>query len=470
MLWLMDLVYFALLLVTAPIWLSRLILHRRKYRHGWAEKLFGLVPKRRSNAPCLWFHAVSVGEVNLLATLLAEVRRRFPEYEICLSTTTQSGMEVARKKYRDVLLFYCPMDFSWAVRRAMRRIQPDLLVLAELELWPNLIRAADECGTRVAVVNGRLSDRSFRGYRRIRFAFANTLRRIALVAAQDATTAQRFIALGVPPDRVVVTGSLKFDGTELNRHNPRTQRFRELAKIRNDEIVFMAGSTQKEEELLALRVFKELHDTFPQLRLIIVPRHPERFDEVAELLKQSGLPWERRSQLTEPSEATRSRGQGPDHFHRAVMPQQDRSVNSSPVLPRAPVLLVDTVGELSAWWGTAHIALVGGSFGSRGGQNMLEPAGYGAAVCFGPNTWNFRDIVAHLLDANAAVVVHNFEELRQFVRRCLEDPSYAATLGENARRLILTHRGATQRTADRLEELLRQTSSLATRPRLKRSA
>lgn len=469
MFWLMDLVYFVLLLVTAPIWVTRLVLHRRKYQHGWAEKLLGLVPCRNSNAPCIWFHAVSVGEVNLLATLLAEMRRRLPNYDICLSTTTQTGMEVAKKKYPELLLFYCPMDFSWAVRRAMRRIRPNLLVLAELELWPNLIRAADEYGARVAVVNGRLSDRSFRGYQRIRWVFAKTLRRIALVAAQDPTTARRFIELGVPPDRVAVTGSLKFDGTEFDRNNPRTQRLRDLARIRTDEIVFMAGSTQKEEELLALQVFQELRDAFPQLRLIIVPRHPERFDEVAKMLSQSGLPWQRRSQLIDPSETIRNRAQDPDHFYREVTPQQDHSVHSSTGFPRAPVLLVDTVGELTAWWGTAHIALVGGSFGSRGGQNMLEPAGYGAAVCFGPNTWNFRDIVAHLLNAKAAVVVHNFEELRQFVQRCLEYPDYAATLGENARKLILAHRGATQRTADCLQKLLGQSPASATPLRLKRS-
>lgn len=446
MLWLTDFVYFLVILATLPIWITRIILHPQKYRYGWLEKLLGLVPRRDSDAPCAWFHAVSVGEVNLLRPLLSEFRRRFPQYEIVLSTTTQSGMEVAKKRFPDLPVFFCPMDFSWAVRQAMRRIRPDLLVLTELELWPNLIRAARVHGAGVAVVNARLSDRSYRGYRRIRWAFRGTFKRISLVAAQDSTTAQRFVELGVSPSRVVTTGSLKFDGVELDRNNEATRRFRELAAIGSDEVVFLAGSTQKEEESLAIQVYKELRGEFPRLRLILVPRHPERFDEVAEMLNQSQLPWRRRSKLPGHTDVVPDRGKATDQTLE----------KESDDLPRTgrPIILVDTVGELSAWWGTAHIALVGGSFGSRGGQNMLEPAGYGAAVCFGPNTWNFRDIVGHLLKANAAVVVHDIDELRQFVRRCLEDPDYALALGENARNLILAHRGATQRTIEQLQKLL----------------
>ncbi|MGQ9504075.1 MAG: 3-deoxy-D-manno-octulosonic acid transferase [Thermogutta sp.] len=457
MFWLMDAVYLFILLATSPIWITRILLQRQKYRQGWAEKLFGLVPHRNQDKPCLWFHAVSVGEVNLLGPLLAEVRRRFPQYDVVLSTTTQSGMDVIRKKYGNLLAFFCPLDFSWAVRRAMRRIRPELLVLTELELWPNLIRAATECGAGVAVVNARLSDRSFQGYRRIRWFFSGVLRRIALVAAQDATTAQRFVELGVPPSRVVVTGSLKFDGAEFDRNNHATQRFRRLAQLKDDEIVFLAGSTQKEEEILALRVYQELAEKFPQLRLIVVPRHPERFAEVAGMLERSGLPWQRRSQLVESEDEESRRTLPLMGLSESISLKRGENGISDPSLSK-PIILVDSVGELAAWWGTAHIALVGGSFGSRGGQNMLEPAGYGAAVCFGPNTWNFRDIVAHLLKADAAVVVHNFDELRQFVRRCLEDPQYAAALGKNARALILAHRGATQRTVEQLQRLLRPSS------------
>jgi len=465
MFWLMDFVYFLVILVTSPIWISRFFFHPEKYRHGWSEKLLGLVPRRHSDTPCVWFHAVSVGEVNLLRPLLSEFRRRFPQYDIVLSTTTRSGMEVAKKRFPDLPVFFCPMDFSWAVRRAMRRIRPDLLVLTELELWPNLIRAASMSGAGVAVVNARLSDRSFRGYRWIRWVFRGTFDRMSLVAAQDSTTAQRFVELGVSANRVVMTGSLKFDGVELDRNNEMTRRFRELAAIGSDEVVFLAGSTQKEEETLAIQVYRELSWEFPRLRLIIVPRHPERFDEVAEMLNESQLAWRRRSELSNQTDVSQDRGGRKDQtLEKETEPSLSRSPQTSP-----PIILVDTVGELSAWWGVAHIALVGGSFGSRGGQNMLEPAGYGAAVCFGPNTWNFRDIVAHLLKANAAVVVHDLDELRQFVRRCLEDPQYVLGLGENARNLILAHRGATQRTIAQLQRLLEPSCTVVSQ-RVKQSA
>ena len=205
--------------------------------------------------PCIWFHAVSVGEVNLLAVLLKEVAQQRPDVECCISTTTITGYDLAKQKYSQHTVFYCPLDFSWAVRRAMRRIRPSLVVLAELELWPNLIRAANEHGAKVAIVNGRLSERSFRGYHRIRRWLRSTLNRIDVIAVQTPEYAERFRALGAPSDRVTVTGSLKFDGATADRDNPRTQKLRELAGIAADDIVFLAGSTQDPEERLGDRSF-----------------------------------------------------------------------------------------------------------------------------------------------------------------------------------------------------------------------
>ncbi|MEJ5339963.1 MAG: 3-deoxy-D-manno-octulosonic acid transferase [Thermogutta sp.] len=453
----MDLAYFAGLGLLSPIWVWRLLRHPQKYRQGWRAKLWGDVPPRENAQPCLWFHAVSVGEVNLLRPLLVEVQRRLPHVDIRLSTTTRSGFEVASKKYAELAPFFTPFDWSWAVRRAVERIHPSVLVLTELEIWPQLIAEAKNAGARVAVVNGRLSDRSFRGYRAAMPFLRSTFQKLDTVAAQDQRTAKRFIALGVPPDRVFVTGSLKFDGAECDRGNPHTQSLRELARIARDETVFLAGSTQEGEEAAALEVFRRLAPTFPHLRLILVPRHPERFDSVAELLRASGLPWLRRSELA-PDRSL------PVHWPHGQQteaePAFDRRshLHISSGSPRScslrPIILVDTVGELSAWWGLADIAFVGGSFGNRGGQNMLEPAGYGAAVSFGPNTWNFRDIVKSLLEAEAAVVVHDARELEAFVRRCLEDPTYANELGQRAQNLVLSHRGATTKTFEILRRLL----------------
>jgi 3-deoxy-D-manno-octulosonic-acid transferase len=421
--YLLNLIYLALVAAAMP-WLVWRSIRQGKYREGFAAKLFGRVPRRESDRKCVWLHAVSVGEVNLLGTLIGQIRDCRPEWECVVSTTTVTGMALARKKYADLCVFYCPLDFSWAVRAAMARVRPDLLVLAELELWPNLVRAARERGARVAVVNGRLSEHSFRGYRRIRGLVARVLKAIDLVAVQDETYAQRFRQLGARPETVRVTGSMKYDGAQTDRRNPDTERLRRLAGF-DDDLVFLAGSTQEPEEALALAAWQSLRAEWPALRLVLVPRHRERFEAVAKFLDGSGVAWQRRSKLE---------AEGPRAETR--------------------VLLVDAIGELGAWWGTARVAFVGGSLGSRGGQNMIEPAAYGAAVSFGPNTQNFRDIVAAMLAHDAAVVVRDGDELTAFVRRCLADPAYADALGRRAADLVRRQLGATGRTLDLLVALL----------------
>lgn len=425
--WLLNGIYVVVLVVASP-WIVWAAVTKGKHREGFAAKFFGRAGRRCSSAPCVWLHAVSVGEVNLLGTTLAQLRSSRPDCELVISATTKTGYDLACRKYgAEHTVFYAPLDFSWAVRRAMHRLRPNLLVLAELELWPNLIAAAKAAGAKVAIINGRLSDNSFRGYRRARWLVGPVLRQLDLIACQDATTAERFQLLGASPLTVTVTGSLKYDGAETNRHNPRTQQLRQLASIARDDLVLLAASTQAPEEEMILATYERLAPSNPRLRLIIVPRHPERFDEVARLLTESGHAWQRRSELSEaPAEP------------------------SSP----PPILLVDTIGELGAWWGVATIGFVGGSFGDRGGQNMIEPAAYGVATSFGPNTWNFRDIVAALLAADAARVVANQEQLDQFVAQCLTDGASAQALGERARAFVATQLGATERTAEQLRTLL----------------
>jgi len=529
MAYLLNLVYLALLAAAFP-WFVCQAIRKGKYREGFAAKFFGRVPRRRGDRRCVWLHAVSVGEVNLLGSLLHEIAREKPDWECVVSTTTMTGMALARKKYPHLAPFYCPLDFSWAVRTAMRRIRPDLLVLAELELWPNLVRAARRSGARVAVINGRLSERSYRGYRRLQPLLAGMLRRIDLIAAQDETYAARFCALGAAAESVHVTGSMKYDGAETDRNNPVTQRLRRLAGFAEDDVVFLAGSTQEPEEALALAAWRELSPRWPQLRLVLVPRHPDRFDAVARLLDASGVPWQRRTALEEPSLAatgnaapsligascagpiplgpippgpTSERTKEPTKAARSSAGGWSKGVAESGSGPipnrtcgdwphddraygnrtcddrdggdlacgarasgtrtcgdwagedsRSSVLLVDVVGELGAWWGTAQIAFVGGSMGTRGGQNMIEPAAYGAAVSFGPNTHNFRDIVAAMLARGAAVVVRDGEEMTAFVRRCLEDPAYRDRLGSRARALVAEQLGATRRTFGLLAPLV----------------
>lgn len=422
--YLLNLVYGIALTLTLP-WLVYQSIRTGKYREGLAARLLGRVPRRTSDRPCIWLHAVSVGEVNLLATLLDALRKQWPDWQCVVSTTTKTGYALACRKYPDLTVFYCPFDFTWAANAAVRRIRPACLLLAELELWPNLIRAAKRSGARVAVVNARLSERSFSGYRRVRWLLRPTLARLDLIAAQNREYADRFLALGASAGIVHVTGSLKYDGARTDRVNPATQRLAKLAGVESSDRVFLAGSTQEPEEALALAAFRNLCGQHPELRLVIVPRHPERFDDVAKLLTDSGQKWQRRTELDSRS---------PD--------------------PAARILLVDVVGELGAWWGTAHVGFVGGSLGNRGGQNMIEPAAYGVAVAFGPNTWNFRDVAAALIGARAAVVVHDGPELTAFVRRVLAVEEFGRGLGERAQLVVRTNLGATRRTVDLIEGAL----------------
>jgi 3-deoxy-D-manno-octulosonic-acid transferase len=443
--WLLNVAYLSAIALGLP-WIIWSMLFRGKYREGYAQKLFGCVPQRDGDGPCVWLHAVSVGEVNVLGTLIGRIEDRWPGAKLYISSTTKTGFDLARKKYARHSVFYCPLDFTWAVGRAMRRIRPDLLILAELELWPNLIRAARRHGAAVAIVNGRLSDKSFRGYWRIRPLAAGALRQIDVIAAQDETTAARFRALGAAAESVHVTGSMKYDGAETDRGNPATERLRQLAGIAQNDVVFLAGSTQAPEEELAIETYRALVREFPSLRLILVPRHPQRFDEVAELLDKSGLPWIRRSQLD---------AKGSGVFFRGPVPAGITKTLIAAKKDGRPLLLVDTIGELAAWWGLADIAFVGGSlFSTRGGQNMIEPAAYGAAVCFGPNTRNFRDIVHALRKADAACVVADGIELTAFVRRCLTDRTWAAELGNRAQALVHSQLGATERTLSLLAPYL----------------
>jgi 3-deoxy-D-manno-octulosonic-acid transferase len=302
-------------------------------------------------------------------------------------------------------------------------------------LWPNFLAAAKAHGVPVAVINGRLSPRSLRRYRKASSLARRVLACIDLVAAQTEEYAEAFRNLGVPANRVHVAGSVKYDGVETNRANPRTQ---ELARLfgledRSNNLIWIAGSTQDPEEKIVLEIYRRLQKEFPALRLFLVPRQKDRFEEVARLLERSRLPFIRRSQLVPPSPPL-----------------------SIAAFPR--LILVDTIGELAALWGLADIAFVGGSLdGRRGGQNMIEPAAYGAAVTFGPHVWNFRDTADRLLAAQAAIQIRDSGDLESTVRRLLQDSEERVKLGQNARALVLRQQGATARTMDCLDRLLATT-------------
>jgi 3-deoxy-D-manno-octulosonic-acid transferase len=323
------------------------------------------------------------------------------------------------------------------VRRALDRIRPSLVVLAELELWPNFIGLARRLGCAIAVINGRMSPRSLRGYRRIRPFMAWLLKKIDLLAVQNQDYAKRLLTLGAAAGRLHVTGSVKFDGVTTRRDNQKTKELGRLLGISRSRatahgprpsvpLVWVAGSTQEPEEEIVLGIYGRARQRFPGLRLILVPRHKERFDAVARLLERSGFPFVRRSRLIEPLA-------NPD-----------------------AIILLDTLGELSALWGLADLAFVGGSLTRRGGQNMIEPSGYGAAVTFGPHVWNFQDTADRLLECGGAIQAADAAELERETHRLLADAAARQHLGWAAQEFVQSQQGATDRTLALLDDLIRQ--------------
>ncbi|QDT39487.1 3-deoxy-D-manno-octulosonic acid transferase [Stratiformator vulcanicus] len=513
--YLFNLAYLALLLAVSPMLAYRAV-RQGKYRVGWGEKLFGRVPVRSGERPCLWIHAVSVGEVLLLPDLVERLRRERPNVEFVITTTTSTGRDVAVEKFPDDTVCFCPLDFSWAVNEAMLRIRPSALILSELELWPNLISIMADAGVPVAIVNGRLGEKSFRGYSRLGFILKPIVRRLSLVAAQTEQYAEHFRRLGVLAERVQVTGSLKFDRATPDRSNPLIDELRQVFDLVKEEPVWVAGSTKDPEEGMILGAYRNLLDEYPNLKLILVPRHRERFDEVASLIASKGFGLIRRSNLksgaggvspphlearpivASPVTATADDGDATGlnpckeqadsslrGRHAPGTPQETSLPNTSPqrkqgiplegsqdVLESCPanpslarrasgsgpcVRLLDTLGELSACWALADIAFVGGSMPGtgRGGQNMIEPAAYGVPLILGPNTQNFRDVVEQLKMADAVEFATDETELRERVAEVLCDRESASERGQRAAQVVAKGRGATERTVTLVTNLIR---------------
>ncbi len=448
--WILNAAYLFLLLAVSPMLLYRRLVYG-KYRDGLAQKLLGQLPSRDSSRPCLWLHAVSVGEVLQLRSVLSELQTQLPGWEFVISTTTSTGHAVAEKQFSGHRVCYFPLDFSWSVRRALTRTRPSAVVLVELELWPNFILAVAQAGIPLMLINGRISQHSYCGYRLLRPLIKRLLERFARLAVQTQTYADRFVDLGASADCIQVTGSIKFDRVEKFRQNEKTQELRHAFGLQDDEKIFIAGSTQAPEEQYALQTWLTLVDAHPDLRLILVPRHQERFEEVARLVTGRGLPLVRRSQMIRVDHgpnidfSNKDSSSGPNSIDETL---RDRSQEPP------PVLLLDTLGELSVCWGLADIAFVGGSLTNRGGQNMIEPAAYGATVLFGPNTKNFRDVVESLLEQNAAQVVSNAADLTCKVQYYLDHPLTAREQGRTAQRIVLSQQGATAKTVAMIMSML----------------
>ena len=432
---LLDLLYiFAGLLYLPFLCYQMLVL--KKNRRGWAER-FGAGPTPTGDGPRIWIHAVSLGEVNATKSLVEEIKRRRPDCQVIISATTDTGFAAAKRHYPDLVVFRYPLDFSWVVRRVLNRIRPAAIILMELEVWPNLIKMASDRRVAVCIANGRVTEeKSMRRFRKpvIRGLAQSMFSRIAWTAAQDKVYADRFVELGVAAGNVHVVGNLKYDTADLSDHIPGSQELAAAMGIDPGKPLVVAGSTGPGEEEMALAAYLKLREKRPDLQLAIIPRKPERFDEVAGLIASRGCECRRRSAL-------------PDG-HKPAPPSE-----------KPAVFLGDTMGELRKFYDLAAVVFVGRTLVPLGGSDPIEVAALAKPMCFGPFMENFADAERQLRAADAAVSIPRTADLPAALDRLFENIAEAAEMGQRARGVVQTNKGATAKTIDLLLGCLPGTAS-----------
>ncbi len=426
---LLDLLYGLAVCVLWPI-----LVYRRLTRgpgNAPFRELFGYVPSRPVSANCVWIHGVSLGEINATRTLVAELHQRAPDTVVVISSTTRTGLARARQLYPDLVTFRFPLDFSFAIRNVLKRVRPAIIVLMELEVWPNLIEIATQRRIPVVIANGRAT--AEKSVRRFNWPIIRTVARrmfaqIRWVGAQDETYASRFIELGVPKDRVEVTGSVKYDAADVGDHIPGQETLAQEMGLRLKQPIWVCGSTGPGEEELLLDAYARLLEHFNDLQLVLVPRKPERFDDVARLTVSRGFACLRRS---------------------TGAPTLPPDVNE----PR-PVFLGDTMGELRKFYALATVVFVGRTLVPLGGSDVMEAAGLGKAVIVGPHTDNFVDAVNLLIAAHGCRQLTSSDALPSAVTDLLRHPDRRDKMGAAGREAIISRRGATAQTITRLLDLM----------------
>jgi len=415
----------AVLVLGAPYWLVRMLTGGR-YRAGLAGRL-GRLPDRLRAAVAerevIWLHAVSVGEVLAATRLIEELKLALPGVVVAVSTTTETGQELAQRRFPEMPVFYLPLDFAFLMKRTLRVLRPRLVVLMESELWPNMIQECARAGVPMAVVNARISDRSFPRYLRLRRLWRPLLEQISMFLAQSEETAERLLRIGVRPERVQMTGNLKYDvQAEKDTAVVQLLRYHLPANVR----VLLCGSTLEGEETLLLAAWREIAAALPQAVLIVAPRHPARFAAVDTLLRETKRPVIRASGFVARPEA----------------------------IPPGGMVLLDTIGDLATACALADVVFIGGSLVPLGGHNPLEPAQFGVPVVMGRSYENFREIV-EAMRAEEAIRIVSAEELGPTLAKLLRDPAEARALGDRGRRVFTSRAGATRRVVEELMRLLR---------------
>ena len=382
--------------------------HSPDLRRNWRQRL-GFAPALE--APVIWVHAVSVGETIAAAPMVRRLLGRNPNATILLTAMTDTGLAQAQKMFGNQVQYaYVPYDTPGAVKRFLARVQPRILVIMETEIWPNLISQSRRAGVPVFLINARLSERSARGYERIRSLARPIMQSISWVAAQADQDAARFRRIGVATDKIAVTGSVKFDVDIEPRVREQAKRLRQQIGTRP---VWIAGSTHDGEDSQLLKTHQRLLEAVPEALMIIVPRHPERFELVANAIVNEGFSLAR------------------------------RSLNDSP--KGAQVYLGDTMGELMMLYGASDLAFIGGSLIERGGHNPLEPAAWGIAVVSGPHVFNFESIYQRLLEHSGVKIVDSAQQLARYLAQLLDDPKMLHESGQRALAVVESNRGALDR-------------------------
>ena len=387
----------------------------------------GSLLARLDGRPTLWIHAVSVGEAMAARPFVEALRVRYPRHQLIFSTVTTTGQQIASRFLTDRdLLLYWPLDVGFVLHKALDRFRPRALIVLESELWPNALRCCAQHEIPVIVINGRVSERSFQRYQRVRPLARRLVRHLHLALMQTDEDAQRLRALGLEDGRVRVTGNLKFDGATLAALPADESTLRRALGLEEQTPLLIGGSTHRGEETLLLDVYQRLRQDWPTLRLLLAPRHIERADEVDALIHAAGFAPLRYSQRTQSSSTT----------------------------GKIPVILVDTIGHLGQLYRLGTIVVIGGSFIKHGGQNPLEASAAGKAVLFGPHMFNFHEVAQQLVAAQAASQVHDGQALVAACRLWLRQPQQREAVGVRARALVEQQRGATQRTLDALGNVL----------------
>ena len=421
-------IYLLVAAAVAPVVVYRMARYKR-YRVGWVQR-FGKITRKNPAKKCIWLHAVSVGEVNATRTIIKELENKFSDFEIVISTTTDTGFARANALYAEKLqVFYFPLDLSCIMHRAFRNIRPAICLLMELEVWPNFVQIAQQLNIPVILVNGRISDKSFSRYKKIKPIAKRIFQKINLILAQTEQYAQRFKEIGASDKKIIITGSLKYDTAQITDKVEGADILAAQLKIENEKL-WVAGATGNDEEKILLDVYQSLKQQaqFNDLRLVIVPRKPERFDEVAQLIEQAGFNLIRYSRVKE--------------------------AKAPPPADKQAVILGDTMGDLRKFYSLATIIFVGRSLVPMGGSDMAEAAALGKCTVFGPHAFNFKQTVDALLADEGAIMVKDEQDLLETMQKCLTEPDFARQTAQNGREVIKKNQGATAKAIDQIAKFL----------------